>query len=72
MVPAWQGKGLGTALLRDRFRHLDVVGLPAYLESSSPRSAALYEREGFRRTAPFSLPDNGPSLFPMWRAPRTD
>jgi hypothetical protein len=41
--------------------------LPAYLESSSPRSAALYAREGFVHRAAFDLPENGPTFFPMWR-----
>jgi ribosomal protein S18 acetylase RimI-like enzyme len=67
--PARQGTGVGTALLRHRFAELDATHTPAYLEASSGRSAALYARLGFQRL-PFTLdlPD-GPSLYPMWRAP---
>lgn len=43
-----QGKGLGSALMRPTLERCDREGLPAYLEASSARSAALYERHGFR------------------------
>jgi GNAT superfamily N-acetyltransferase len=65
-VPERQSQGLGGLLLRDRLRRLDTAGTPAYLEASSPRSAALYERAGFARMAPFAFPD-GPAAIPMWR-----
>ncbi|GAB3142309.1 GNAT family N-acetyltransferase [Micromonospora sonneratiae] len=67
--PDRQGGGIGAALLRHRFARLDEAGVPAYLEASSLRSAALYQRLGFSRL-PFTLdlPD-GPSLYPMWRDP---
>jgi GNAT superfamily N-acetyltransferase len=65
--PQRQGQGVGTALLRDRFVHLDAEGLPSYLEASSARSAALYAREGFKHSTTFALPYDGPTLYPMWR-----
>lgn len=65
--PEHHGTGVGTALLRHKLAALDQDGSPAYLEASSPRNAALYERLGFRRRpATLDLPD-GPSLYPMWR-----
>ncbi|MDP9345553.1 MAG: GNAT family N-acetyltransferase, partial [Actinomycetota bacterium] len=45
-------------------------GLPAYLEASSPRNRALYERHGFSVTEELKLPRNGPPLWLMWRDPR--
>lgn len=67
--PGRQGHGVGEALLRDRLVALDEQGVPAYLEASCPRNAALYERLGFTRTEnTLDLPD-GPSLYPMWRRP---
>lgn len=48
--PNVQGKGLGGALLRPTLERCDREGLPAYLEASSERSAALYERHGFQLT----------------------
>jgi GNAT superfamily N-acetyltransferase len=45
--PEAQGQGLGTALMRPTLDRCDEEGLPAYLEASSERNAALYERLGF-------------------------
>lgn len=47
VAPSMQGRGLGTELLRPMLERCDAEGLPAYLEASSPRNAALYERLGF-------------------------
>ncbi|MDI5976301.1 GNAT family N-acetyltransferase [Amycolatopsis magusensis] len=67
--PDAQGQGLGTTLLRHHHRELDAAGTAAYLEASSLRAAALYEREGYHfRGEPFHLPD-GPPMYPMWRDP---
>jgi GNAT superfamily N-acetyltransferase len=46
--PDMQGQGLGSALLRPTLERCDQESLPAYLEASSERNAALYERHGFR------------------------
>ena len=48
--PDMQGGGLGSALLRPTLDRCDREGLPAYLEASSERNAALYERLGFQLT----------------------
>ncbi|MER5555004.1 GNAT family N-acetyltransferase [Streptomyces sp. NPDC002793] len=69
--PERQGEGIGEALMRGVLERCDREGTPAYLEASSGRSRALYERLGFTlmgRTV--DLPD-GPSMWPMWREPRT-
>ncbi|MGW0432676.1 GNAT family N-acetyltransferase [Micromonospora sp. NPDC003197] len=68
--PDRQGHGIGAALLRYRFDQLDEAGQPAYLEASTARNAALYERLGFTRLpVTLDLPA-GPTLYPMWRDPR--
>jgi GNAT superfamily N-acetyltransferase len=68
-APGHQATGAGTRLLTHRFTELDAAGVPSYLEASSPRNRALYERLGYRQVRPaLSLPD-GPSLIPMWREP---
>ncbi|MEE3917782.1 GNAT family N-acetyltransferase [Micromonospora sp. BRA006-A] len=60
--PDHHGKGVGSALLRDKLAELDQAGTAAYLEASSPRNAALYERLGFRRRpVTLDLPE-GPAL----------
>jgi GNAT superfamily N-acetyltransferase len=48
VLPEAQGRGLGSALMAPTLERCDRDGLPAYLEASSERSAALYERLGFR------------------------
>ncbi|MFD8235290.1 GNAT family N-acetyltransferase [Streptomyces sp. NPDC059696] len=68
--PRRQGEGLGTALIEAVLDRCDREGLPAYLEASSARSRALYERLGFADAGPaLDLPD-GPAMWPMWREPR--
>jgi GNAT superfamily N-acetyltransferase len=69
VVPEWQGRGLGTALMLPGLQALDAEGMPAYLESSTPRSRALYERHGFAVRGEFNLPSSGPPLWQMWREP---
>jgi GNAT superfamily N-acetyltransferase len=67
--PALQGQGLGSALMRPTLERADAAGLPTYLEASSERSAALYERLGFVHLGVLALPDDGPPLWPMRRPP---
>lgn len=71
--PGHQGRGIGTALLRAHHARLDQAGTPGYLEASSPRNRALYQRHGYtlRPGGPFHLPGGGPPMWPMWRAPGT-
>jgi RimJ/RimL family protein N-acetyltransferase len=64
----FQGHGLGTALLRPTLDRCDREGVPAYLEASSERSAALYERLGFVHLGELRVP-NGPRFWPMRRPP---
>ncbi|HEX8628831.1 MAG TPA: GNAT family N-acetyltransferase [Catenuloplanes sp.] len=69
-LPAYQGTGLGSTLLRHRHRTLDERGIPAYLEASRARSRDLYLRHGYQpHGESYRLPD-GPPLWPMWREPQ--
>jgi RimJ/RimL family protein N-acetyltransferase len=47
----------------------DDEGVPAYIEASSERSAALYERVGFVHDGAYDLPEDGPPIWPMTRPP---
>jgi GNAT superfamily N-acetyltransferase len=67
--PVNQGRGLGSALLADQLWRLDVAGEDAYLEATTLRGRALYERHGFECFGQIVLP-GGPPLWQMWRAPR--
>lgn len=69
VAPAFQGQGLGTALLRPTLARCDQEGVSAYLEASSKRSAALYERLGFVHLGELRIPDGGPPVWPMRRPP---
>ncbi|MEU8731686.1 GNAT family N-acetyltransferase [Streptomyces tendae] len=71
VLPGRQGEGLGTALIESVLDRCDRERLPAYLEASSARGKALYERLGFEFTGrALDLPD-GPRMWPMWREPQT-
>jgi ribosomal protein S18 acetylase RimI-like enzyme len=68
VAPYAQGKGLGSALMRPTLDRCDREGLPAYLEASSERNAALYERLGFRITRELRVAGS-PPLRLMLRPP---
>ena len=65
-----RGQGYGQALMRSRLDRVDAEHAPAYLESSKPENVPYYQRFGFEVTGEIVLPDGGPTLWPMWRAPR--
>ena len=69
VMPAHQGKGLGSILLAEVLRRTDHDGDSAYLEATTLRSRALYERHGFDCVGKIVLPD-GPPLWQMWRSPQ--
>lgn len=69
--PDMQGKGLGSTLLRPTLDRCDREGLSAYLEASSERSAALYERLGFRRIKELRVGSSPPLWLMIRPAPAT-
>ena len=64
--PSHQSKGHGAALLKIGTARADRDGVPAYLEASSPRNRALYERHGFDVVGEIQAGDS-PPLWPMLR-----
>jgi GNAT superfamily N-acetyltransferase len=68
--PPWQGRGLGGALLAPVLQRCDRESVPAYLEASTARNRALYERHAFAVTEEFKLARDAPMQWRMWRAPR--
>jgi GNAT superfamily N-acetyltransferase len=68
--PRWQGRGLGGALLAPMLERCDSERLPAFLEASTARNRALYERHGFAVMEEFRLGRSAPPQWRMWREPR--
>jgi ribosomal protein S18 acetylase RimI-like enzyme len=70
VAPRVQGEGRGSTVMRPTLDRCDREGLPAYLEASSERSAALYERLGFRVTSELRVAGS-PPLRLMFRPPHS-
>lgn len=64
----FQGRGVGSDLLRRRLAICDRDRTPAYLESTNPRNVPLYERFGFRTLGTIQVGDS-PPVIPMRREP---
>lgn len=71
VAPDQQGQGLGSGLMAPTLELCDRAGLPAYLEASSERSAALYERLGFQLVGELRYGGREP-LRLMLRPPNTN
>ena len=67
--PAYQGQGLGSALMEHGLAQCDAEAMPAYLVSSNFRNVPLYERHGFEIVEEIPLPSGGPTVWRMWRKP---
>jgi ribosomal protein S18 acetylase RimI-like enzyme len=46
-LPACQGKGIGSQLIKIGIKRADNLNLPCYLESSNPKNVPFYKRHGF-------------------------
>jgi GNAT superfamily N-acetyltransferase len=68
VVPDMQGRGIGSALMSPVLDRADAEGMPAYLEATTERSCAMYERHGFTCIGTVTLP-KGPTMWQMWREP---
>ena len=64
-----RNKGCGAALLKHRLRQCDREHLPAYLWSSNPLNAPLYQRHGFEIAGTIRV-GSSPSIYPMLRSAR--
>ncbi|MEQ1617327.1 MAG: GNAT family N-acetyltransferase [Terricaulis sp.] len=66
--PHAQGRGVGSAILKETLAPLDASGTPALLEATTERNVALYRRHGFDVVENLRLSDLHVRI--MWRAPR--
>ena len=65
--PELQGRGLGTALVKEGLASADAESCPCYLETSEERNLAFYERHGFVVVETAVLGDEGPPAWAMRR-----
>jgi GNAT superfamily N-acetyltransferase len=67
--PAFQGCGLGSALLERRINDCDNAHMPIYLETQKPENVPYYKRFGFDVREEIRH-DGCPPLWTMWRDSR--
>ncbi|HKA05117.1 MAG TPA: GNAT family N-acetyltransferase [Acidimicrobiales bacterium] len=70
-APSRRGQGVALAVLAPILDQADAEGVPAYLENSSEVNLPLYSRLGFEVTGTFTAGKGGPTLWSMWREPRS-
>jgi len=63
-----QGQGVGSAILKETLAAVDAAHQVAFLETSTERNVALYQRHGFEVTGETKLP--GLKMWSMTRAAR--
>jgi ribosomal protein S18 acetylase RimI-like enzyme len=66
VIPTLQRRGHGSALMRQALRLCDQTGMPAYLEATTRRSVAFYQKHGFQVSGEIAVGDC-PPLYPMMR-----
>jgi len=65
-----QGNGIGTALLKYNLDNLDKLGIPTYLEASTPyHGKGVYGKFGYERMGELMVFSDTAVLYPLWRAP---
>ncbi|MFI2612780.1 GNAT family N-acetyltransferase [Kitasatospora sp. NPDC018619] len=69
VAPEAQGRGLGSRVLASGIEAAAREGYPAFLETSTERNVAFYERLGFEVTAEVPLPEGGPRIWCLRRNP---
>lgn len=47
VLPAWRGKGIGSAMLQMALQHFKQQGLPAVALSAQTHAISFYQRHGF-------------------------
>jgi ribosomal protein S18 acetylase RimI-like enzyme len=71
VLPGWQRRGLGSALVREGLARADRDFRPCYVETCDERNLAFYRRHGFRVLGSAPLGPGGPAGWALRRdAPR--
>lgn len=56
VAPAYQGQGIGSALIQPILQQADVQGLPCYLETSTSEAVRFYQKHRFEVLRVVELP----------------
>lgn len=67
--PTRQGKGIGSALMKQGLVRCDRDSRPTYLDSTNPKNIPLYGRYGFELLGTIEMA-GCPPIYPMLRKPR--
>jgi ribosomal protein S18 acetylase RimI-like enzyme len=65
--PIYQGKGYASILLRAMFARIDKERLPCYLEATTEKNVAIYQRHGFGVVEQGKVPGSEVTLWAMLR-----
>ncbi len=65
--PQAKGRGIGSALIRQKLAQADDEGLPCYLETHNPANVAFYEKLGFRVLQAGQIPGSELKMWAMGR-----
>jgi len=68
VLPQAQGMGIGGALLKHHLDKLDELGIPTYLEASTPYAGGgVYGRFGYQPVGELMVFAENAVLYPLWR-----
>jgi ribosomal protein S18 acetylase RimI-like enzyme len=65
--PQFQGRGLGSALLREGLKRADAASRPSYVETMLERNLAFYGHHGFDVMGSIAVGPGGPVGWAMRR-----
>jgi ribosomal protein S18 acetylase RimI-like enzyme len=69
VAPAWQGQGIGRALVQAGVAQAAAAGLPCYLDTAAPDNLPFYQQLGFRVLAESVVPDSRVRFWTMGLEP---
>ncbi len=69
ILPAFQGRGLGSALITPVLERTDSLGVSTFLETFTQRNMPFYERLGYRSVQSFDEPITNAKYWLMIRKP---
>ena len=64
--PDWQGRGIGSMLIREGLSWAERDGLGVYLETETVENVAYYRHLGFEVRSEWDVAGGGPHMWGMW------